>query len=157
MARIKLYSVDEAERTLPFVRRIVSDIQNNFAAHEKCLLERKKLPLNPPAGSGVEERVHKLETEMEHYEREVNRFQRELELLGVELKDYRNGLLDFYSRLDNRYVYLCWKADEADQLWYWHDLNAGFKGRQRITALNRHRFQGLPPGKKFVEVELRQA
>jgi hypothetical protein len=156
VARIKLYTVDEAERTLPLVRRIVRDIQENFAEHEKRLLERKKHPLNPRAGGMQEETVFRLEREMEHYEAEVARFQRELEAMGIELKDYRNGLLDFFSRYDNRIVYLCWKSDEGDRLAFWHDLNAGFKGRQRITALNRHRFQGLPPGKKFVDFSLGQ-
>lgn len=155
MARVKLYTVDEAERTLPLVQRIIRDIQANFAEHEKRLLERKKLPLSPPQGSTAEERAFKLENEMEHFEQEVVRFQRELEVLGVQLKDYRLGLLDFFSRYEGKIVLLCWKADEGDSLKFWHGLHDGFPGRQPITPMNRNKFQGMAPGEKFVDVDLK--
>ena len=153
MARIKLYTVDEAERTLPLVKRIVRDIMTHYDEHEKRLLERKKLPLTPPAGSGAEERAFQLEREMESNRTEVIRCQGELEIMGIELKDYHVGLLDFYSRYDGRIVFLCWKSDEGDTLSFWHDLQAGFPGRQHITPANRHRFVGMPPGQKYIEVK----
>ena len=101
----------------------------HFQEHEKRLLERKKLPLSPAAGSKAEEKAFQLEREMDHYADEVKRCQGELETLGIELKDYRVGLLDFYSRYDGRIVYLCWKSDEGNTLAFWHDLQSGFLGR----------------------------
>jgi hypothetical protein len=56
----------------------------------------------------------------------------QLESLGVQLKDYSQGLIDFPSMRDGRVVLLCWKADEGDQLEWWHDLEAGFGGRQPL-------------------------
>jgi len=56
----------------------------------------------------------------------------ELESLGVQLKDYSQGLIDFPSMREGRVVLLCWKADEGDQLEWWHDLEAGFGGRQPL-------------------------
>lgn len=156
LAQIKLYTVEEAEKTLPFVQRIIRDIQFNFAEHETRLLERKKLPLSPSPGSAAEESAHKLENEMEHFEHEVVRFQRELEGMGIELKDYKLGLLDFYTRYDGKIVYLCWKADEGGALHYWHGLHEGARGRQSITPANRGKFKGLEPGQKFVEVDLKK-
>ncbi len=153
MARIKLYTVDEAERTLPLVKRIVRDIMGNYDEHEKRLLERKKFPLTPPPGSRTEENAFALEREMEHYREEVLRHQGELETMGIELKDYRVGLLDFYSRYDGRIVFLCWKNDEGDNLSYWHDLQSGFPGRQTITPANRHRFVGMEPGQKYINIK----
>ena len=35
--------------------------------------------------------------------------------------------------LDGRLVLLCWKLGEPEVL-YWHDLDAGFGGRQPLTA-----------------------
>jgi hypothetical protein len=55
-----------------------------------------------------------------------------LESLGVQLKDYSQGLIDFPSMRDGRVVLLCWKADEGDQLEWWHDLETGFAGRQPL-------------------------
>src|SRR4051794_6490807 len=51
VARIKLFTVDQAERALPLVRRVVTDIVNSFHEREKRLIERQKLPLTPPLGS----------------------------------------------------------------------------------------------------------
>ena len=56
----------------------------------------------------------------------------ELESLGVQLKDYARGLIDFPSMREGRVVLLCWKADEGNQLEWWHDIEAGFAGRQRL-------------------------
>lgn len=151
MARIKLYSVDEAERTLPLVKRIVRDIMKHYDDHENRLIERKKLPLTPASGSTAEERAFQLEREMDVSREEVMRCQGELAAMGIELKDYHTGLLDFYSRYDGRIVFLCWKNDE-DSLSHWHDLQAGFQGRQSITPANRQRFKGMEPGQKFVDV-----
>jgi len=55
-----------------------------------------------------------------------------LESLGIQLKDYRQGLIDFPSLRDGRVVLLCWKADEGDQVEWWHDVEAGFAGRQPL-------------------------
>jgi hypothetical protein len=35
--------------------------------------------------------------------------------------------------MDDRVVYLCWKHGEPEVL-YWHELDAGFQGRQSLTA-----------------------
>jgi hypothetical protein len=57
----------------------------------------------------------------------------ELQYLGIELKDFDTGLIDFPSRRENREVYLCWKLGEAEVA-HWHELEAGFAGRQKIPA-----------------------
>ena len=56
----------------------------------------------------------------------------ELEELGVQLKDYERGLIDFPTMRDGRIVLLCWKLDEGDQLEWWHEVEAGFAGRQPL-------------------------
>ena len=50
---------------------------------------------------------------------------------GVQVKDVRNGLLDFPARRDGRTVSLCWKVGESS-LEFWHEEGAGFAGRQRV-------------------------
>lgn len=56
----------------------------------------------------------------------------EIESLGVKIKDFRAGLVDFPYEHDGRLVYLCWKLDE-DQISWWHEVDAGFAGRQPLT------------------------
>ena len=53
----------------------------------------------------------------------------ELEALGVQLKDFERGLVDFPSLRDGRVVLLCWQLGEGDELEWWHDVDAGFAGR----------------------------
>lgn len=144
MASMKLYSVEEAERTLPLVRRIVGDVVNTFQKFEQARNERLNLggKLNP--GSGREDQAFALETRMQCLEAELLRYCVELQDLDIELKDYRSGLIDFYSHYQDRLVYLCWKLGEGDRIEWWHDLNAGFRGRAPITAENRSQFEGRP-------------
>jgi Uncharacterized conserved protein (DUF2203) len=53
----------------------------------------------------------------------------DLEALGVQLKDFERGLVDFPSLRDGRVVLLCWQMGEGDELEWWHDVDAGFAGR----------------------------
>lgn len=47
---------------------------------------------------------------------------------GLEL-----GLLDFPTTYQGRWVLLCWQRGEP-RVAYWHELDAGYAGRQAITA-----------------------
>jgi hypothetical protein len=56
----------------------------------------------------------------------------EVELLGVLVKDFRTGLVDFPYEREGRIIYLCWKPDEEEIGW-WHETDSGFAGRQPLT------------------------
>jgi hypothetical protein len=49
----------------------------------------------------------------------------------IVLRDLDRGLIDFPALRDGREVYLCWIDGEAD-IQYWHDLDAGYAGRQPL-------------------------
>ena len=53
---------------------------------------------------------------------------------GVLLKDINSGLFDFPAWRDDHEVYLCWKYGEP-RIAYWHEIEAGFAGRQPIDTL----------------------
>ena len=55
----------------------------------------------------------------------------QLQAAEVVLRDLDRGLVDFPSLRDGREVYLCWLEDEPE-IGYWHDLEAGFDGRQAL-------------------------
>ena len=50
---------------------------------------------------------------------------------GIEIKDPERGLIDFYSEREGHVIYLCYLLGEPDLL-YWHELDAGFAGRQPL-------------------------
>jgi hypothetical protein len=56
----------------------------------------------------------------------------ELEELGVQLKDFERGLVDFPSLREGRVVLLCWQIGEGDEVEWWHDVEDGFAGRTPI-------------------------
>ena len=55
----------------------------------------------------------------------------ELQAMEVVLRDLDRGLVDFPSIRDGREVFLCWEEGE-DEIGYWHDLEAGYGGRQPL-------------------------
>jgi hypothetical protein len=52
---------------------------------------------------------------------------------GAQVKDINTGLLDFPALREGHEVYLCWKYGE-DQIAFWHEIDAGFAGRQPIES-----------------------
>jgi len=53
--------------------------------------------------------------------------------MGGVIKDPQTGLVDFYGRVGEKLVWLCWRYGE-DSLSHYHDLEAGFSGRRLLTA-----------------------
>ena len=117
---MKLFTLEEANSLLPSVRLIVQSIQRS---HRRLGSFQHTAKLAADAaengGGGMQKGSQ--------YARlliELSLATGELESLGVQLKDYANGLIDFPSMRDGRVVLLCWKADEGDQLEWWHDVEA---------------------------------
>jgi len=54
--------------------------------------------------------------------------------MGIYIKDLDHGIIDFLGMRAGHEVLLCWRYGEED-INFWHDLNAGFAGRQAIDAL----------------------
>lgn len=125
---MKLFTVEEANSLLPSVRPIVKSIQR---AHRKVA---KFEDAARQAASGAEEGGGGFVTGPLYAQLlvDLSTHAAQLETLGIQLKDYHQGLIDFPSMRDGRVVLLCWKADEGDQLEWWHDLEAGFAGRQPL-------------------------
>lgn len=123
------FTVDEANKTLPLVRRIVTDI----VATHRSLVERldELRSLEPEGGAGARQR--QLAEEFEELAETVNRFIGELDAIGALFKGFEEGLVDFHSTLDGRPVFLCWKLGEASIEW-WHDLDAGYAGRRPLPV-----------------------
>ena len=55
-----------------------------------------------------------------------------LQAMDVVLRDLDRGLVDFPAVRDGEEVYLCWVESEEDEIGYWHDLDAGYAGREPL-------------------------
>jgi hypothetical protein len=131
--RKRYYTPAQANAALPLVRAIVQDIVNLA----RDLRERReRLPVlhlreRGRMSAAHEEEVRQGQQELDRDLARMNELVSELEELGIELKDEVKGLIDFTSRMDGREVYLCWLLGEP-AVAYWHELDAGFAGRQRL-------------------------
>jgi len=122
---MKLFTLQEANALLPSVRIILAKIQR---AHRKLVHYRedaKKAAAAAEQGGGGIESGLAYATLLTELTLQLS----ELETLGVQLKDFERGLVDFPSLRDGRVVLLCWQLGEGDELEWWHDVDAGFAGR----------------------------
>jgi hypothetical protein len=137
---MKLFTVEQANRMLPLVRRIVEDIVREHRRWQEKILELE-LAASIAAGRAVngvrselsEDRAAALERDAMTIARDIDAFEHELEELDIVLKDRRLGLVDFPGELDGRRVWLCWRLGEP-AVQYWHDVDAGYAGRQPLPA-----------------------
>ena len=122
---MKLFTIQEANALLPSVRIILAKIQR---AHRKLVHYRedaKKAAAAAEQGGGGIENGVAYAAVLTGLTVQLS----ELETLGVQLKDFERGLVDFPSLRDGRVVLLCWQLGEGDELEWWHGVDAGFAGR----------------------------
>ena len=131
---MKFYTVDEATALLPELSLILEELRGAFlalrdirvtmAAHSRGASADGHLLADP-----FEERegVNPIERLQARLEGAVARLDR----WGIEVKDPAKGLIDFFHEREGRTVYLCYLLGEAE-IAYWHELDAGFAGRQQL-------------------------
>lgn len=122
----RYFSVEEANKALPYVTRVVDDVRSTYKA-AVGLQQRLESPLPT-------DNVDELGREYTRSVDRLNGYVEELAAVGVELKDYDLGLIDFPALHGGREVCLCWKHGEANIL-AWHEIDAGYAGRQSIETL----------------------
>jgi hypothetical protein len=129
----RTFTVEQATSTLPLVRRIVEDLVVTVGRWQERIGEYEiaSASVTPEASDG---RAAELEREAEQLAREVDGFVAELGSLGIEVKDYAQGLIDFPAEREGRPVYLCWRLGEP-AVQFWHEVDAGFAGRRPLDPL----------------------
>ena len=122
---MKLFTIQEANALLPNVREILANIQRAHRALSQYRDEaRKAAEAAEQGGGGIDDGVAYASVLTE-----LTAQMSELDTLGVQLKDFERGLVDFPSLREGRVVLLCWQLGEGDELEWWHDVDAGFAGR----------------------------
>ncbi len=130
----KYFTLAEANRTLPLVKRIVSDI---VALHPQWrdLVSKYELvaaQAKPEWGESPDQVG--LRTQINDVAREIDQYLAELEQIGCVFKGFEQGLIDFYGKLDGRDIFWCWKQGE-DRIGHWHEIEAGFAGRRPLPTV----------------------
>jgi hypothetical protein len=127
------FTVEDANRTLPLVRRIVSDVVRDYWRWQEKVREYEEVAATRNADQ-PNEGADRLEQEAQQLARDIDGYLAEIRALGVEMKGFDSGLVDFPSEIDGRPVLLCWQLGE-DSVRYWHEEDAGFAGRRPLASI----------------------
>jgi hypothetical protein len=122
---MKIFTLEEANALLPSVKNILGKIQRTHKNLSRFRKQAKKAAeAAEQGGGGIAQGVlyAKLLTGLTSHITELDE-------LGVQIKDFERGLVDFPSLREGRVVLLCWQLGEGDELEWWHDVDAGFAGR----------------------------
>ncbi len=111
------------------LRELLRDIEDLMATRNRIVEIRPELEsgLQKALGNGGSQATGELLSLMRRVKRSVERIQG----TGVLVKDLDRGLLDFPAERDGRIIFLCWQYGEPTVA-YWHDIDAGFAGRQPL-------------------------
>lgn len=126
----RLFTIEQANRMLPLVRRIVEDIVQDYARWREQVGVLEVVAAGR-RGDAPPDEAEKVEQDTQRLAADIERYVTELRALGVEFKGFDQGLVDFPAELGGRRVYLCWQLGE-DAVEHWHDMDAGYAGRQRL-------------------------
>lgn len=70
-------------------------------------------------------------SELKSLEEQFNAELAKITALGGTVKSTDPGLVDFYAVRDGYLIFLCWRRGDK-KIEHWHELDAGFAGRQKL-------------------------
>lgn len=121
----KHYTKEEATSLLPKVQNWLDQL-----ALLREQLVRCEEPLTRQSDKGFDiggDNVHRMVRTLVNIKAALGKFHSR----DIQIKDLDRGLIDFPAFIGGKEVFLCWKTGEPD-IEYWHDLDAGFSGREKI-------------------------
>ncbi len=121
----KHYTREEASALLPQIRKWLEQLNR-----QREDLQRYEKRLSGLAADGQDiggETVNEWIRALASTQEILAEFQRR----QIFIKDLSRGLIDFPAIIGGKEVFLCWESDE-DDVEFWHDLETGFGGRERL-------------------------
>jgi hypothetical protein len=121
----KHYTREEARSLLPRIRRWLEELDglrqklHQYDQRLSTLMESGCDSGGDTVNRWVRAMIETRQTLLEFQQREIV------------IKDIDRGLVDFPAIVGGREVFLCWEKDE-DDIEFWHDLDSGYAGRERL-------------------------
>lgn len=139
MAEPRLFTVEEANKLLPEVRRVLAHLRAARAKidqleKDKAIEELSWLQPDGSVSSQAQEALARMDKEQKAQASAFEMGFKEMHRLGAQLKDLDDGLVDFFAGHGDQLVCLCWKEGE-DKIRFWHDMESGFAGRRPVEEL----------------------
>ena len=136
----RAFTVEEANQLIPRLERVVRELHRLRSGLEKHSEQLQLLDVlwgeelheasNPDHVEFLGHRTAVRET----IGRIEDQIREEVRSLGVRFPvgGLEDGLLDFPTTYDGRWVYLCWKLGEP-RIVEWHEVDGGYGGRRPLT------------------------
>lgn len=136
----RVFTVQEANELVPRMREVLQGIRR---AREEARRHHERLQildvlwgedLTRPENPDHEEYVEHRQEISEATDAIRTAVETEISERGIRFPagGLEHGLVDFPTSYQGRWVYLCWHLGEPE-IRYWHDVDAGYRGRRRIT------------------------
>jgi hypothetical protein len=133
-SRPRTFTREEAEALLPEVDRLLGEAhelaEQLSSAESQAETVERKVRANgkvQPQASGESPEATRRALAHQLAQR-VERLQR----LGILVRDIYSGLIDFPCVRGDRVIHLCWQRGEPLSIRWWHEVEAGFAGRQPL-------------------------
>jgi hypothetical protein len=130
----RIFTLAEAERTLPLVGRIVSDLLAAYPVWREAVQRYDLLAGAARAEWGETPALREARDLVTSEAVRINAYLLELDEVGCVFKGFDAGLVDFYALREDRLVFLCWRLGE-EHITAWHEVDTGFAGRQPLDQL----------------------
>lgn len=127
----KTFTLEEANSLIPTLAQIFEKVN---ALRVKIGLIKEALDYSGEPKLDTQDSPQKLMERMNALTEEVRKLVNEAQTHGCFVKDVENYLVDFYTIVDNRPLFLCWRYGE-DRVSFWHDTESGYRGRQPLSLL----------------------
>jgi hypothetical protein len=121
----KHYSREEAQTLVPQLRAWLAKLNRLRVESERY--DQRLGGLNTEGQDTGGETVNNWIRALAAMQQLLAEFQRR----EIVIKDLSRGLVDFPAIIGGKEVFLCWESDE-DQVEFWHDLDTGYGGREKL-------------------------
>jgi len=130
----RVFSLDEARALLPHLRKVFAEFD---ALNEGLVDARKELQRLRTIGNDESfdhpdrEKTQELNDRISRLLERGRTLEQILHDYGCQLRDFQEGLIDFFHVRDGQLVVLCWRRDESD-ITAWHPFDAGYTARKPL-------------------------
>ncbi len=128
-SRRKYFTVEQANRSLVLLKRVVADVILGYRELYDLqeALDVAQVGNRDRQANFYNDRLHGVVTCLQTCLDELSE-------VGVEIRDWSLGVVDFPAVAGGREVCLCWQFGEP-RVMYWHEMDEGDSGRKPIETL----------------------
>lgn len=127
----RLFTLDEANDLLPEVMPLLLELRSRKVTLDSAV---SALAALTPAMrmNGHAAQARELESRIQEMTTEIAAGVEHLADQGIDIKNLDHGLIDFPALHEGRVVFLCWRLGEGPVIRFWHDIDAGYRGRRPL-------------------------